>query len=193
MSEEQPAGWYHAEGDPVDTVRYWDGQTWIGDPTLQPAATVEDDLASVGKRMGGRAIDFAIFLLLSIPFVGNMLANLDFEAISQGEEVDTGPSFVSSLLLFVVYFAWEVAWVRFKGGTPGKLIVGTRVAELNSRAMPPGWRPSVLRSAHRVLALSPILGFVGVLIGLASLIMLFVHDQRRTVMDLVAKTVVVNR
>lgn len=25
-------GWYHAEGDPPDTVRYWDGELWRGDP-----------------------------------------------------------------------------------------------------------------------------------------------------------------
>jgi|GEM_PF-1026915 len=28
-------GWYHAQGDPPDTVRYWDGQTWQGEPTRQ--------------------------------------------------------------------------------------------------------------------------------------------------------------
>ncbi|MEL6984333.1 MAG: RDD family protein [Actinomycetota bacterium] len=33
MSQGQtPAGWYHAEGDPPGTNRYWDGTTWVGDP-----------------------------------------------------------------------------------------------------------------------------------------------------------------
>lgn len=32
-------GWYHAEGDPAGTVRYWDGQLWIGEPrAAQPPA-----------------------------------------------------------------------------------------------------------------------------------------------------------
>jgi hypothetical protein len=26
-----PAGWYHANGDPVGTVRYWNGVRWVGD------------------------------------------------------------------------------------------------------------------------------------------------------------------
>lgn len=31
-------GWYHAEGDPEGTVRYWDGTVWQGEPQLPPAA-----------------------------------------------------------------------------------------------------------------------------------------------------------
>lgn len=33
MSQGQtPAGWYHAEGDPPGTNRYWDGAQWVGEP-----------------------------------------------------------------------------------------------------------------------------------------------------------------
>ena len=32
----QPAGWYHAEGDPEGTHRYWDGERWTTD--AQPVA-----------------------------------------------------------------------------------------------------------------------------------------------------------
>lgn len=31
-----PPGWYHAEGDPPNTERYWDGSAWQGEP--QPVA-----------------------------------------------------------------------------------------------------------------------------------------------------------
>jgi len=35
-----PAGWYHAEGDPPGTVRYWDGIQWVGGPkSATPEAT----------------------------------------------------------------------------------------------------------------------------------------------------------
>lgn len=33
----QPAGWYHAQGDPPGTHRYWDGFQWQGGP--QPVAS----------------------------------------------------------------------------------------------------------------------------------------------------------
>lgn len=40
MSQGQtPAGWYHAEGDPPGTTRYWDGAQWVGEPqTSNPEA-----------------------------------------------------------------------------------------------------------------------------------------------------------
>jgi uncharacterized RDD family membrane protein YckC len=31
-----PPGWYHAEGDPEGTQRYWDGGQWIGEPQVLP-------------------------------------------------------------------------------------------------------------------------------------------------------------
>ena len=30
----RPAGWYHAQGDPVGTHRYWDGNNWRGEPQV---------------------------------------------------------------------------------------------------------------------------------------------------------------
>ncbi|MFN8508691.1 MAG: DUF805 domain-containing protein [Dehalococcoidia bacterium] len=49
MSETARAGWYHGEGDPEGTVRYWNGEAWEGDavpaatPTRpQPAPVVQD-------------------------------------------------------------------------------------------------------------------------------------------------------
>ncbi len=36
MSGQAGAGWYHAEGDPVGTLRYWDGAQWVGEPQYPP-------------------------------------------------------------------------------------------------------------------------------------------------------------
>lgn len=35
MAEARP-GWYHGKGDPEGTVRYWDGEQWVGDPVMPP-------------------------------------------------------------------------------------------------------------------------------------------------------------
>ncbi len=42
----QPPGWYHAQGDPPGTQRYWDGAQWVGGPqaaqdggSVEPAAS----------------------------------------------------------------------------------------------------------------------------------------------------------
>lgn len=35
MAEVRP-GWYHGKGDPEGTVRYWNGEEWVGDPVMAP-------------------------------------------------------------------------------------------------------------------------------------------------------------
>ncbi len=42
MSGQAAAGWYHAEGDPADSVRYWDGTQWVGDPHYPPQPAVQE-------------------------------------------------------------------------------------------------------------------------------------------------------
>lgn len=34
-----PPGWYHAQGDPPDTQRWWDGSAWVGGPQPVGAAS----------------------------------------------------------------------------------------------------------------------------------------------------------
>jgi uncharacterized membrane protein YhaH (DUF805 family) len=36
MSDGSPAGWYHAEGDPQNTIRYWNGSSWTGTAVVGP-------------------------------------------------------------------------------------------------------------------------------------------------------------
>jgi hypothetical protein len=35
-SSSVPPGWYHGEGDPAGTVRYWEGSQWVGGPVTPP-------------------------------------------------------------------------------------------------------------------------------------------------------------
>lgn len=45
----QPPGWYHAEGDPAGTQRYWDGAQWVGGPQAAQDSVVAQ---SVGYEQG---------------------------------------------------------------------------------------------------------------------------------------------
>ncbi len=47
----QPAGWYHAAGDPPGTHRYWDGTQWQGDP--QPVVAAPGGGVAGGAIAGG--------------------------------------------------------------------------------------------------------------------------------------------
>ena len=46
MNTSRAAGWYHAEGDPPGTQRYWDGAAWQGGPQVAPEGSL--GAASIG-------------------------------------------------------------------------------------------------------------------------------------------------
>lgn len=209
-------GWYFAEGDPPGTTRYWDGEQWVGDPQHSgPAApggyTPGDsgggryDLASPGARIGARLIDFVIagiiFVILLGSAIGDFTDGLD-ELGSNPEQAeiqalveDIADDYVGRLAAFsLIGILWDFLWVGLLGGTPGKLMLGLRVARADNGVSPPGWAKAALRSLNRVAALVPVIGSFAVLLtGLASLVMLFADSQHRTVMDRVASTVVVRK
>lgn len=211
------AGWYNAEGDPPGTTRYWDGERWVGDPVHTPAASPAGgyvasgpqgpslSLASAGSRIGARLIDFVIAIVVGliflIPFISGVID--DFDALgpnptdAQIERVvtDAVEDDLGSLAIFgIVGLLWDFVWVGLFGGTPGKLMLGLRVARADNGAHPPGWGKAALRALNRVVGLVPAIGsLVVLLIGLVSLVMLFSDSQHRTVMDRIASTVVIKK
>lgn len=52
LPPQQPAGWYHADGDPPGTQRWWDGNQWVGGPV---AGTTGAPVAQGGEygMLGG--------------------------------------------------------------------------------------------------------------------------------------------
>lgn len=196
----QPAGWYHAEGDPPGTTRYWDGTAWQGGPQAAPVASGDAGMAGVGGagqtlatpglRMAGRIIDV---IVLSIVAVILGAGSFDFDAIANGEEV-AAPGFGVLLASAIFAFAYDALFTHYMGGTPGKLLLGMRVAEAENGMTPPSLVVAAKRAANRVLGLLGNIGSgIAFLIGLASLVMLFTDDRHQTVMDKIAGTVVVKK
>lgn len=215
-----PAGWYHAQGDPPGTSRYWDGSYWIGEPQavthdimgapiagapIAPYASyaAADPYTGVGERMAGRVIDV---IILWIPVT----------VLSIGQTMGSGiVGFGVALFAAILPFIWDLLWVKLAGGTPGKLLMGARVfvEQTGERA---DWYHAAMRAANRilvgvmgvgtyVLAGNPFEGagdvggigsgigsVIAGLIGLASLVMLSTDEKRRTVMDRMAGTVVMD-
>lgn len=202
-------GWYNAEGDPPGTTRYWDGSKWIGEPVPDPTGAVRlpsgVQLADAGTRIGARAIDLFIIIVISVivvfPTITQIIDGVDAIGPSatdtQLEQVVTEALDANAgrlLLAFAIGVAWDLAWVSAVGGTPGKLMLGLRVADPASGASPPGFLKAALRALNRAVGFIPVVGgLLVLLIGLISLVLLFNDDQRRTVMDRIATTVVVKK
>lgn len=215
-----PAGWYHGEGDPPGTKRYWDGSAWTGEPTVMSDTPASGDAAgsslgthdagmvpaSSGKRLGARFIDALIF---GIPL---QLANqgyLDTQEFSDMVDAGESPGLdvlfggVPTWVWLLPALVWviETVMVALLGATPGKLLLGTRIASSATRSTPPSWATAALRTALRLLGIlfliSVGIGFaaaaLGILVSLASLILIFTDDRHQTVMDKIAKTVVIEK
>ncbi len=165
----QEAGWYWAEGDPEGTKRYWTGEAWApGIVGLEP-----------WRRAGAKIIDIAIMivfaLLLGLIFGGGV-----------------GSTYLLTLLTLIVAVCYEVGFVTTKGGTPGKLILGFRIVEVENGMTPPKGSVAALRWAPGLIGVIP---FVGAIASIAIFVMcvywLFSDPNRQTVYDRVAKTYVV--
>ncbi|MDH3300003.1 MAG: OmpA family protein [Acidimicrobiia bacterium] len=49
-----PEGWYHAQGDPPDTNRFWNGEEWVGDPV---STGPDEDFREPERRGAGPTSD----------------------------------------------------------------------------------------------------------------------------------------
>ncbi len=198
-------GHYHAEGDPADTVRYWDGNQWVGEPMPAPpsaesapppppagapasaaAATVDKSrFGTIGIRIGAGLLDAVIFWIISIPF---------WSSSSDGNSFNVSASAGQLAVSAIVGYAITVAFIHFLGGTPGKLIVGLRITEETGTTTPPGLDRAAKRSLPGLLSIIPVLGGLAQLgIIIANLVMVSTDDECRSVFDRIGGTRVVRK
>lgn len=203
---QQPPGWYPAQGDAEGTVRWWDGEKWVGGPqergAQQQAGYVAPgagmlangrELADPWMRIAATVIDVIITSIPFIPFVGIVM----FQAFEDG---DAGLSYGAGLLIAGLSTAYYVIMNSLFSGTVGKLVLGLRIVDEQGNE-PLGWNVGIMRTLNRIVALVSSLiptAFISIpitlvlfLIAVASLVLLFSDAQHRTVMDQFAKTYVV--
>lgn len=117
MSDGQttPPGWYHADGDPAGSTRWWDGTQWVGEaqfggqpqaaagaPGAQGVPGMEPPPGSWGQqamgvpslsepmaRIGGRVIDALIWLVIgfivNLPIISQVVSE-SIEAADEGRD-----------------------------------------------------------------------------------------------------------
>lgn len=115
----QPAGWYHAQGDPPNTQRYWDGAQWQGGP--QPIAssavaygpTGSGSAAAPGARFVAFVIDSGILV------AGYILIFIIAAIGSAFSETLAGVIVIFGLLGVVAFSLYNQIWLL---GTTGQSI-----------------------------------------------------------------------
>jgi uncharacterized RDD family membrane protein YckC len=192
-----PPGWYPAPGDPPGTHRYWNGTEWTTGPQpmqqmgIPPMAGSQGTvhgrpLASAGQRIGARIIDAVIIWgVLGTLLVAFVVSDDDFNQF-------TGFNLGYTLVGLLISIAYEVGFVIWKGGTPGKLILGLRIIQQEDGRTPPDQQHAFMRWVPTLVSYVPFIGgLISLGIFILSLVWLFNDPNRQTVYDKIGKTYVV--
>ena len=120
-------------------------------------------------------------------------------ALGVGGDGDAGRLYVLGLLGMAAGFVWDAVCTKIFGGSPMKLAFGMRVVQAGTGA-PVEWSHAIKRWALPGAFAIASIGFLGLLVGFAnlivviiSLVFLFSNPLRRTLWDQFADTVVVKR
>ena len=187
-------GYYHAEGDPIGTVRYWDGSSWTTEP-ISPHAPQVSPPPPVGsmtvvdrERFGGPGARVGAALIDTVVYVAGVLV----VAIPIGVATEPGIGFlVGAAMVLVMWFGF-VAITASVGWTPGKLSMGLRVTTADGVTTPPGWGPAFVRTLPSLVGAFPVIGgFLNLALQVINVILVHNDDERRSVHDRAGQTRVV--
>lgn len=210
-------GWYYCQGDPPGTLRYWDGQQWVGPPRA-PAPSPQSSvvhvpgigtLADPGLRIVARLIDVVILACAIYginTLIGMFAAERAMHNIAEhgfggifGAFNTLGATMILTAIVAVgLSVAYELGFTMHFGGTPGKLAFRFRIVDEHGKT-PLNWQPALVRwlpfGVLILVARMPIVAFIGALgllvLAIVGLVLLLVSPTRQTPWDVLAKTHVV--
>lgn len=156
-------------------------------PPAAPVADVVDasqqQLAGRWARLGASFIDGLILTPVTFP-VGYALGIYNFSAKPQHPLID---SILMSVLMFIMFAAIQSYFLAKTGQTIGKKALGIRIVNLDDKI------PSLRRLVgirYAIMYLVTAIPFIGAVIGIVDILMIFRSDKR-CLHDLVAGTRVV--
>ena len=181
-------GWYHADGDPIGTQRYWDGTRWQGGPRLTTHATAQATrhtlvTADASARAIARMVDLIVWLLISVC----VHAALDEPLVRGG----TGAKWwIAGVITLVVIGTYEVVLPLLRGGTFGKMAMGLGIVSEDGSALVQ--EKALIRVAPAMLLAIPVFGvYVAIVVVLFSMLLMFTDKRTQALWDKLAHTLVV--
>ncbi|MEZ5383942.1 MAG: RDD family protein [Prosthecobacter sp.] len=155
-----------------------------------PVYTGNDQLASLGKRLGAAILDGLLALvLMGVPY-GFLIMELD------GFEKNPNPEFSSTAVIatvalavgFLILLVINIVMLTTRGQTPGKMMLGIRIV-----THPDGQKPGFVKAFLLRAFVNGIIGAVpclGPIYSLVDICFIF-REDRRCIHDLIAGTHVV--
>ncbi len=165
-----------------------DEQNPYRSPDAVIAEVSSDDLAERGTRLGAALIDGLIMIALILPmmFLGGYFSAA-MTAAENGQQVGFGTTLMWALVGFIAFAVVQYVPLNATGQTWGKKLLGIKIVDLA------GAKPSIgvlLGKRYLPWHAGVNIPFIGPLLGLANVLMIFRGD-RRCGHDLIAGTKVV--
>lgn len=163
------------------------------------------DLASVGSRIIAKLIDALLMLLASSPLFIALYHSPNFDKLvkwaeagqtrlSSAQQMELMSAIPEHILLLTNILVWgliiaQMLLLMRRGQTIGKMVMGIRILDRQSNAIPGFFNLIIMRSLLTMLAYS--LSVFGLVVLVIDLVMLLTNKERLSLHDKIAKTYVV--
>ena len=167
--------------DPSGTAPFVDGPM----PAPPPPSSGGPQLApaSIGKRLAALILDG---LLLGVPLFLWLATEIDWDEVDAGATPDVSATFY--VVGIAVSAAYYIGMVGRWGRTVGKMATGIIIVRASDGSLP-GYGPAAVRWVTNLLYSIP--NYLGVLVFIVSVVMVFSSPRRQAIHDRTAGTVVV--
>lgn len=163
------------------------GQDSVGNVESLPQAEALSPLVLSSRvdRLLATIVDIVVGSVVAIPL--SLYTGL-YDSIVNGQPVPGNLYLENTLVEWAWFFLANGFWLKKYGQTVGKRLLGVRISDFHTEAVPPFWRLLVRIAFAPVVAL---FGMIGSAFSLLDVLFIF-SSSRRCIHDLIASTRVVN-
>lgn len=163
------------------------------------------DLASIGSRIAAKLVDTLLMVLASSPLFISLYNSPNFDKLlkwaeagqtrlTSAQQMELMSALPEHILLLTNILVWglmiaQVLLLMRRGQTIGKMIMGIRILDRQSNAIPRFFNLIIMRGLFTTLAYS--LSIFGLVVLVIDLVMMLTSKERLSLHDKIAKTYVV--